>query len=116
MAEEQKVEVQTSKKWTVGLVDLLRTTLLSLMTAVSAVVLQFIEAWTTNPAGAAFDKVSFMLALKVAVATWIADIIRRWLKPSQTIVKIKPPIKGLTDDEGVGGSGTEQPSKPPGTP
>lgn len=79
--------IQTSEKFKIDKTDIIRSVILSLASALAAIILQFLDAWISNPLKTTFDKISFILSLKVAVATWVAAIIRKYLKPSETIIK-----------------------------
>ncbi len=117
----QTITTETSKKWSLNMPDFLRSSLTALFTAVSAVVLQSLDVWITalqTSGSFTFDKVSFLLALKVAIAAWLGDLVRRLMKSSATVIRVQPGLsaiepKPITNEDGEGGdSGVEQPPPP----
>ena len=115
MANEtpRSATIETSKKFSVNMPDFLRSSLTALYTALASVALQFMDTWINNPT-IQFDMANLKLSAKIAVAAWIGDLIRRFLKSSATVIRVQPSDKTVTlmDDE----SGTEIPTKPPPNP
>lgn len=87
------VTKETSKKFTWKWEDAGRSAITSFFLALVAALGQFLESWLNNPANIAFNKVSLILTLKVAIGGWVAEMLRRYIKPSQTIIKVTPPIE-----------------------
>jgi len=85
------VTKETSKKFSWKWEDAGRSAITGLLLSLVATLGQFLEAWLTSPVAVAFDKVSLITALKVAIGGWVAEMIRRYVKPSQTVIKITPP-------------------------
>ncbi len=88
--KNNSVTKKTSKKYSWNIEDALRSCITSFLVALVTAAGQFLESWATNPANVAFDKVNFILTLKIAIGGWVAEMIRRYLKPSQTIIKEEP--------------------------
>ncbi len=106
--------IETSQKWSLSKPEFWRSGLTSLYVSITTIILQFLDAAITaltQNGTFHFDWVNLLLTLKIAIATWIGDAIRRLLKESVTVIKVKPSDKTVTllDDE----SGTEIPTKPP---
>lgn len=116
--EKQTITTETSKKWSLSKSDFLRSMLTTLWVSVATILLQFLDAWitalTTN-GSFQFDWINLLLTLKIAVATWIGDTVRRLLKESVTIIRVVPPIvtKQVNGDEDlVGGRVDDRNPKP----
>jgi len=117
----QTITTETSKKWSLNMPDFLRSSLTALFTAVSAVGLQSLDVWITalqTSGSFTFDKISFLLALKVAIAAWLGDLVRRLMKSSATVIRVQPGLAAIqpktitNEDDEDGDSGVEQPPPP----
>jgi len=115
------ITTETSEKWSINLPDFLRSSLTALLAAVMAVVLQALDIWITalqTNASFTFNKVQFLMAIKVAVAAWAGDLLRRFVKSSATVIRVQPGLAEVVkkDDDGDGGPGSDVPPVPPGKP
>lgn len=114
MANEQQlptITTETSKKWTLSKTDFWRSALTSLYVSVTTIVLQFLDAAITALSAKGtfhFDWANLLLTLKIAIATWLGDALRRLIKDSVTVIKVKPGLQTQTDDEG-----SDRPPTPP---
>ena len=92
--EQPTATVVTSEKWKPKWIEIGRSALTSLYVTLVAAFGQLLEAWIANPSGPfPITKVDLLLTLKVAVATMLGDMYRRWIKPSQTVITITPTPK-----------------------
>lgn len=117
--------IETSKKGSLSKLDAWRSTLTTLYVSVVTILLQFIDAAITalSTSGSLhFDWTNLLITLKIAVATWLGDSIRRLLKDSVTVIRVKPALPDVRVDDGDDPppppppEGTEIPTKPPPTP
>src|SRR6478735_3991044 len=99
MADNQirTITTETSKKWSLSLPDFWRSALTTLYVSLATIVLQFLDAAITaltTSGSLQFNWTNLLLTAKIAIATWIGDSVRRLLKDSVTVIRVKP---GLPD-------------------
>ena len=90
----------------------------ALLASVTAIIVQSLDVWIAAiqiNGNFAFDKVNFLLAIKVAVFTWLGDMLRRFAKSSATVIRVKPGLPDVVkkDDDGPG---SDVPPVPPTKP
>lgn len=113
--QNQTATIETSKKWTLSKSDFWRSGLTTLYVSITTILLQFIDAAVTaltTSGSLQFNWANLLLTLKIAIGTWIGDSLRRLVKDSVTVIKVKPPIKQTQTDDDEG----ERPPVPPTKP
>ena len=90
---KQTITTETSKKWSLSLPDFWRSALTTLWVSLVTIVLQFLDAAITaltTSGSLQFNWTNLLLTAKIAIATWIGDSLRRLLKDSVTVIRVKP--------------------------
>lgn len=75
---------KTSNRFDLDLSDYWKGFLVTIITAISATVLQMVEIWLTSPTFA-IDKVSLMLTIKTAIVAGLGYLIKNWLTPAKEV-------------------------------
>lgn len=100
--------VTTSRQWLLNWKDTLHGLFVGIAGAIASPLLTYLETNNFH-----FDmKDMWHLALMSA----ISYLLHKWVQPSQTIIKVTPPLKTATNDEGIEGSGGDHPPVPPPKP
>lgn len=121
MPEEQKqtITTETSKKWSIKLPEFLRSLATAAYVSGGTILLQFIDAAITaftTTGSLHFDWTNLLLTLKVAGFTLFGDTIRRILKDSATVIRVKPGLSDKVVKTMDDGPGSDVPPVPPGKP
>lgn len=79
---------KTSKKFSLDLSDYWKGFIVTIITAISATVMQMVEVWLTSPTFE-IDKVNLILTVKMAIIAGVGYLIKNFVTPQQEVKKVE---------------------------